>query len=307
MPGKNKFCFSILFFLLFCVNAFDWACPLQNSLAGAAPTLAGRDLVVSFIDVGQGDSILVETPDGKNILIDGGGIPAYRKQKYKIGEKVVNPFLQKKKIKRLDTVILTHGHTDHMDGLSDVLAAYQVAEFVDTLEGGGGVTDDEYINVLQAVKTKNIKYRIASAGDSLDFGPFLQVLVLNPPPDRFNNPNDNSLVIKITYNKISFLLTADIGQVAERKVLSEYGNTLRSTVLKIAHHGSRSSSCASFLNKVKPERAVISCGRNNSFGHPHPEVLQRLKRKSIPYLITAKKGTVTVITDGQTYRVKTEY
>jgi len=298
MSEKNKFFFSILFFLLFCVNVFDWACP---------PTLAGRDLVVSFIDVGQGDSILVETPEGKNILIDGGGIPAYRHQKYKIGEKVVNPFLQKKKIKQLDTVILTHGHTDHMDGLIDVLAAYPVAEFVDTLNGGGGVTDDEYINVLQAVKTKNIKYRLASAGDSLDFGPSLQVLVLNPPQDRFDNPNDNSLVLKITYNKVSFLLTADIGQVAERKVLSEYGNTLRSTVLKVAHHGSRSSSCASFLNEVKPELAIISCGRHNSFGHPHPEVLQRLKRKNIPYLITAKKGTVTVVTDGISYHVSTEY
>lgn len=307
MFEKNKFFFFILFFLLSCLNAFAGACPLQNSPADAAPTFAGRDLVVSFIDVGQGDSILMETPEGKNILIDGGGIPAYRQQKYKIGEKVVIPFLQKKKIKQLDKVILTHGHSDHMGGLIDVLAAYPVAEFVDTLEGGGGVTDDEYINVLQAVKTKDIKYRLAGAGDLLDFGPSLQVLVLNPLQDRFDNPNDNSLVIKITYNKVSFLLTADIGQVAERKVMSEYGGTLQSTVLKVAHHGSRSSSCASFLNEVKPKLAVISCGRNNSFGHPHQETLQRLKRKSIPYLSTAKKGTVTVITDGQTYRVKTEY
>ncbi len=307
MPGKNKYFFTILLFLLFCVNAFAGACPLQNSLAGAAPTLAGRDLAVSFIDVGQGDSILVETPEGKNILIDGGGIPAWRQQKYKIGAKVVSPFLQQKKIKQLDMMILTHGHTDHLDGLLDVLDAYPVAEFVDTLEGGGGVTDDEYIKVLQAVKTKKIKYRLASAGDSLDFGPSLQVLVLNPPQDRFNNPNDNSLVIKITYNKVSFLLTADIGQVAERIMLSVYGDMLTATVLKIAHHGSRSSSCASFLHEVNPGLAIISCGRNNSFGHPHPEVLQRLKRKNIPYLITAKKGTVTVITDGLSYQVKTEY
>ncbi|MBI5555204.1 MAG: MBL fold metallo-hydrolase [Elusimicrobia bacterium] len=307
MPGKNKFFFSILFFFLFGVNAFARPCPRQNSRAGTAPTSAGRDLVVSFIDVGQGESVLVETPDGKNILMDGGGIPAWRKQKYKIGAKVVNPFLQKKKIKQLDKVILTHGHADHVDGLLDVLTVYPAAEFVDTLKGGGGVTDDEYINVLQVVKTKNLKYRLASAGDSLDFGPALQVLVLNPPQDRFDNPNDNSLVLKITYNKVSFLLTADIGQAAERKMLSEYRNTLQSTVLKVAHHGSRSSSCASFLNEVKPELAVISCGRNNTFGHPHPEVLQRLKRKNIPYLITAKKGTITVITDGQTYRVKTEY
>jgi competence protein ComEC len=289
MRKRNSLQISILFFLLFVSSAF------------------ARDLAVTFIDVGQGDSILVEAPDGKNILIDGGGVPAYRKLAYRIGEKIVNPFLQKKKIKKLDTVILTHGHTDHMDGLLDVLAAYPVGEFVDTLEGGGGVTDDEYVKILETIKAKKIKYRLASAGDTLDFGPSLQVIVLNPPQKRFNNPNDNSMVVKITYNKVSFLLTADVGQVAERKMLSNHKGKLSATILKVAHHGSRSSSCASFLNEVQPEVAIISCGRNNSFGHPHPETLKRLKRAGIPYLITTKKGTITVITDGQMYHVQTEY
>ncbi|MDD5492366.1 MAG: ComEC/Rec2 family competence protein [bacterium] len=289
MSKRNSLLITILFFLLLVSSA------------------VARDLVVTFVDVGQGDSILVETPDGKNILIDGGGIPAYRKQSYRIGAKIVDPFLRRKKIKKLDKVILTHGHTDHMDGLLDIVAVYPIAEFVDTLEGGGGVTDDEYIKILEAIKTKNIKYQLASAGDTLDFGPSLRVQVLNPPKKRFDNPNDNSMVIKITYNKVSFLLAADIGQVAERQMLSNYQDLVGSTLLKVAHHGSRSSSCAAFLHEVKPEVAIISCGRNNSFGHPHPEVLKRLKRLKIPYLITAKKGTITVITDGLTYQVITEY
>jgi beta-lactamase superfamily II metal-dependent hydrolase len=288
MPTKSRFLAAILFILLFVSSAF------------------GRDLVVTFIDVGQGDSILVETPDGKNILIDGGGIPAYRKKSYRIGTRVIDPFLGKKKIKKLDKVILTHGHTDHLDGLLDIVAIYPVTEFVDTLEGGG-ITDDGYIKLLETVKNRNIKYRLAMAGDKLDFGPFLQVLVLNPPKKRFDNPNDNSLVLKITYNKVSFLLTADIGQVAERQILSAHQELARSTILKVGHHGSRGSSCAAFLHEVKPEMAIISCGRNNSFGHPHPEVLKRLKRANIPYLITAKKGTVSVITDGLSYHVSTEY
>ncbi len=289
MPRRNKLLIAVLLSLLYFSSAF------------------ARDLVVSFIDVGQGDSILVEAPDGKNILIDGGGVPAYRKLSYRIGDRIVNPFLQKKKIKKLDIVILTHGHTDHMDGLIDVLSAYPVGEFVDTLEGGGGVTDDEYIKLLQIVKEKNIRYRLASAGDKLDFGPSLQVLALNPSPKRFNNPNDNSMVIKITYKKVSFLLAADVGQAAERKILSRHSEMMHSTILKIAHHGSRNSSCASFLNGVKPELAIISYGRNNSFGHPHPEMLKRLKRAGIPYLATARKGTITVSTDGLSYQVKTEY
>ncbi|MDD5132244.1 MAG: ComEC/Rec2 family competence protein [bacterium] len=289
MPIRNRLLAAILFILLFVSSAF------------------GRDLVVTIIDVGQGDSILIETPDGKNILIDGGGIPAYRKQSYRIGARVIDPFLGKKKIKKLDKVILTHGHTDHLDGLLDIVAIYPVAEFVDTLEGGGGITDDGYIKLLEIVKSRNIKYRLATAGDKLDFGPSLQVIVLNPPKKRFDNPNDNSLVLKITYNKVSFLLAADIGQAAERQILSAHQDLVRSTILKVGHHGSRGSSCAAFLHEAKPEVAIISCGRNNSFGHPHPEVLKRLKRAKIPYLVTAKKGTITVITDGQTYRVQTEY
>jgi competence protein ComEC len=271
------------------------------------PNLPARDLQVTFIDVGQGDSILLETPSGKNILIDGGGLPTWRKREYNIGTKIIAPLLNKKNISRLDKVILTHGHADHVSGLIGVLENVPVREVIDTPEGGGGA-DDEYVKFLETVKEEKISYRLAQEGDKLDLDPALTVVVLNPPREfKYNNANDNSLVLKITYKNFSVILPADIGQVTERRLVKKYDRALKANVLKIAHHGSRTSSCATFLDVVHPELAVISSGRNNTFGHPHPEVTKRLDRKKIPYLNTAYKGSIKVTTNGETFKVTTEY
>ena len=269
--------------------------------------LLARDLQVTFIDVGQGDSILLETPSGRNILIDGGGIPNWHKHEFNIGTKIVVPLLNKKKIDHLDKVILTHGHADHVDGLIGVLENVPVREVIDTQEGGGGA-DDEYVKFLETVKSEKIPYRVAQEGDQLDLDPALVVMVLNPPLGfKYNNANDNSLVMKITYKNFSIILAADIGQVTERRLVEKYDRDLKANVLKVAHHGSRTSSCASFLDAIQPELAVISSGRNNSFGHPHPEVIKRLERKKIPYLNTAYKGSIKVTSNGETFKVSTEY
>lgn len=267
-----------------------------------------KELTVTFIDVGQGDSIFIETPDGKNVLIDGGGIPSWRKRSFRIGAKVVTPFLKKKNIKQLDMVILTHGHTDHVDGLIDVLRAFPVKEVVDTREGGGNVTDDEYIAFLETVQEKNIHYRIVEEGATLDFGKEVSTKILNPPRGFcYPDINDNSLVIKLDYKAFAVLLTADIGSVTERDLIARYGGELRAQILKVGHHGSKTSTCALFLETVGPEVAAVSCGRNNSFGHPHPEVIKRLKRKKIRIYATEKSGNITVTSDGEKYRIQTEY
>ncbi len=269
--------------------------------------LSAQNLTVTFIDVGQGDSILLETPIGHNILIDGGGTPAWRKHAYNIGALRIAPLLRKKQIKMLDKVILTHGHADHVEGLLDIISLYPVKEVIDTREGGGSA-DDEYVKFLELVKEKKIRYRVVKEGDVLELDPDLSVWVLNPPNKlSYNNANDNSLVLQVVYRQVSFLLAADIGQTAERRLVGRYGAAIHSQVLKIAHHGSKTSSCASFLDAVKPELAVISCGRNNTFGHPHPDVIKRLKRKKIQYLNTAYQGSITVTTNGENFQVKTEY
>lgn len=269
--------------------------------------ILAKDLEITFIDVGQGDSILIQTPDDKNILVDGGGIPSWHNYSYKIGQKIVSPLLQKKKIKKLDKVVLTHGDADHLSGLIDILETYPVEEVVDTAQGGG-VNTDEYIKFLEIVKERKIRYQIIKAEDNLDFGSQVRVTVLNPPRDlKYDNANDNSLVLKIIYKNFSVILAADISQIVERNIAEKHGVFLKADVLKIAHHGSKTSSCATFLNMVRPSVTIISCGRNNSFGHPHPAVLKRLKRKKIKYLITAQKGNITVISDGENFQVNTEY
>ena len=289
MRKNNGFLIVAFFLLIF---------PLQ---------LSAKDLIITFIDVGQGDSILVETPSGRNILIDGGGTPAWRQRTYNIGNMRIAPVLRKKQIKVLDKVILTHGHADHVEGLLDIIGLYPVREVIDTREGGGGA-DDEYVKFLELVKEKKIRYRVVKEGDALELDPDLAVGVLNPPGKfSYNNANDNSLVLQLVYRQFQVLLAADIGQAAERRLVGKYGAALRSRVLKIAHHGSKTSSCASFLDAVKPELAVISCGRNNTFGHPHPDVIKRLKRLKIQYLNTAYQGSITVTSNGENFQVGTEY
>lgn len=291
MTKSKKIISGLLFYIFLAINL-----------------VVAKELTVTFIDVGQGDSIFIETPAGKNILLDGGGIPSWRKHSFRLGAKVVTPFLKKKNIKQLDMVILTHGHTDHVDGLVDVLRAFPVKEVIDTREGGGNVTDDEYATFLETVQEKNIRYRIVEEGDTLDFGEEVSAKVLNPPIGfRYPDINDNSLIIKIDYKDFSVLLTADIGTVTERDLIARYGQELRAQILKAGHHGSKHSTCALFLETVAAEVAVISCGKNNSFGHPHPEVIKRLKRKKIKTYTTAKSGNIAIASDGEKYRVETEY
>ena len=259
-------------------------------------------LEVNFINVGQGDSILITTPGQKHILIDGGTFPR-QWSKFDAGKMVVVPYLKSKHIKKLDLVVATHPDLDHIGGLIAVLRDIPVDLFLDS---GTISTTQTYEILLRLIDEKNIKFRIAAPGD-ISPDPQVTLQVLSPISPAFKNaPNDNSIVIKVLYGNVSFLLTGDITNVAESMYIQKYGEELAVTILKLGHHGSKSSSSGEFLEYTQPEAAIISCGRNNPFGHPSPEVIERLDNMDMPSYRTDQQGTITIKTDGKQYSVYTQ-
>jgi competence protein ComEC len=260
-----------------------------------------KQLEVSFLDVKQGDAILAQTPNGQQILIDGGPDP--REVSLKLGQKF--PFWDKS----IDVVVLTHPHDDHLVGLIEVLRRYEVGQ---VLEPKLDYTSPAYSEWHKLVAEKNIKHIWAQAGQYIELGDGIRMQVLNPQAELFEGTasdiDNNGVVLRLVKDEVSFLLTADIHDEAEWKLLYQ-GRELRSTVLKVGHHGGRDSTSAQFLAVVDPEIAVISVGENNPFGHPHEETLARLEKKisENKIYLTSKQGTITFTTDGERLWVKTEH
>ncbi|WP_223643397.1 S-layer homology domain-containing protein [Planococcus sp. 4-30] len=243
---------------------------------------------VHFINVGQGDSILIQSGNGKNMLIDGGTKAQ--------GAKVVS-FLKSKGVTKLDVVVATHPDADHIGGLISVLNSFPVAKFYDS---GKVHTTDTYYELLQLIDTKNIAFEVPKVGQKLPFDSVLGVQVLNVDSQASDN-NDASIVLKAKYGKVSFLLTGDADVAIENTMLPKYD--LKSTYLKAGHHGSNTSSSANFINEVYPMGTVLSYGKDNSYGHPHEEVVSRLTNVKSKIYSTAVSGDVTVTTNGQAHSV----
>ena len=253
---------------------------------------AQRDnLTVHFIDVGQGDSILVEYAN-ETMLVDAGE-----------REKGVNvsAFLREQGISSLDYVVATHPHADHIGGLLTILNEYPVGEFVDS---GYPHTTQTYEDMLTIIENKSIPFHVAKRGEALDFAPGIQVQVLNPQKQRSEEINENSIVLRIIDNNVSFLLMGDAGLGTEESIMNE-GYYVDSDILKVGHHASTSGSGESFIAEVNPEISIIEVGGDNDYGYPHSEVLERLQNVSTVYR-TDHHGTITVTTDGLTYTVTTE-
>jgi len=258
-----------------------------------ALTTPDDKLHVSFLDVGQGDAILIQTPNGQDILIDGGPDP--QKINLELSKKL--PFWDR----TIDLVVCTQPQADHVTGLVEVLQRYKVNQ---VLEPGVSYNSSIYQEWCNLVENKGIEYNIARAGHEIDLGSGIKMEVLNPPEGLFegtsHDVDNNGVVLRLTWDKVSFLFTADIREEAEFELIGQRAN-LKSTVLKVAHHGSKTSSSQQFLAAVDPEVAVISAGADNPFGHPSPEVVERLidrLGKDNVYR-TDQDGSVELITDGE--------
>lgn len=243
---------------------------------------------VHFINVGQGDSILIQSGNGKNMLIDGGTKAQ--------GDKVVS-FLKAKGVTKLDIVVATHPDADHIGGLINVLNNFPVAKFVDS---GKTHTTDTYLEMLKLIDSKNIPFEVPTNGKKVNFDSVMDIQVLNVDSKASDN-NDASIVLKAKYGKISFLLTGDADTAIENVIMSKFD--VKSTYLKAGHHGSNTSSSANFINAVRPAGTVLSYGKDNSYGHPHDEVVTRLNNIKSKIYSTAVSGDITVTTDGNSHSV----
>jgi competence protein ComEC len=243
--------------------------------------------------VGQGDSLLLEFPEGKRMLVDGGGILQFgraRRSNLDIGEDVVSTYLWTRGIRSLDVVVETHVHADHIGGLPTVLANFRPKEL------WTGANASQPLNAHAA--HLGIRVSAKSAGEAFDFSG-ARIEILSPPPDyAAEKPgNNDSLAFRICYGQRTFPLTGDMERPMEALLLAD-GWPLAADVLKIGHHGSRTSTTESFLDTVAPSVAIISAGFENSFGHPHPDVVKRLDARHTTLLRTDMNGLVTVTTDG---------
>jgi competence protein ComEC len=271
------------------------------------PKLTPGELEMSVLDVGQGESIFVALPSGQTLLVDGGGQPDFRdpgdpptrRQPIDVGEAVVSTYLWSRSIKKLDVVAVTHADEDHLGGVPAVLRNFQVGE----LWLGERAFGSEYRAIAALAASRGTAVRVVGEGHSHAFGAAL-VEALGPswPPAQIRN--NQSLVLSVRYGNNRFLLTGDIEQGRERELV-EQGLLRPSGVLKVAHHGSRSSSTEAFLGEVQPVFAVISAGAGNFYGHPHQAVLERLARARATILRTDQEGLISITTDGQRLSIAT--
>ncbi len=263
-----------------------------------------RVLRVTFIDVGQGDSALVDLPDGSAMLVDGGGLVG---SPIDVGERAVAPLLAARRRKELAAIVLTHPHPDHHLGLASVLPRVDPAAFWDNGQGEAEGTGGSYADLLAHVRAREIPVLGPRdlCGSRMIGGAVVEVLAPCPAitPDR--GANDNSFVLRIRFGERAILMTGDAERDEEHELVESDPGRLRADVLKVGHHGSRTSSSPAFLDAVSPRVAVISCGVRNRFGHPHPSTLDTLARAGVRVLRTDREGSVVVTTDGSSLDVRT--
>lgn len=283
----------------------------------SAPKPDGK-LRVDFLDVGQGDSVLITIPSGETLLVDGGGRASFNNlyvlregeepelfepDIQNIGETVVSHLLWEKGYDKIDYLIPTHADTDHIQGLIDVAENFKINSAIISRTP---VKDADFISFQNVLEKNKIPSVTVSRGDGLSFGD-LKIEILNPSPDVSPDAawdNNHSTVLRLIYGDVKILMTGDIEKETERELLNAPEN-LQSAVVKVAHHGSKTSSTQDFVNAAQAKIAVISVGRESPFGHPKPEIVERWKSSGAKVMTTGEKGTITLTTDGKLIFIET--
>lgn len=304
---KKRTIATVLFLLIAAIAVTlselnDGPLPTWDELASMAeltepPVILNRCLAVHFIDVGQGDCILIEAPSGETMLIDAGE---------RGNARTVTDYIRKYGDDTLEYVVATHPHSDHIGSMDGVIRAFTVQNvLMPRLSKEATPTHAFYKNFLTAVKKAKAKVVAAKPGYTFSFGKGACTVL--SPAQQSEDLNDMSVVLRLDWGDTSFLFTGDAEAAAEKQMLSgKYAEYLDVDVLKLGHHGSRTSSTVNFLNAVTPEYGVISCGAGNDYGHPHKETLARLAKLHATVLRTDKMGSIRMYTDGETIYVETE-
>lgn len=286
------------------------------------PLSAGKAdgrLHLDFLDVGQGDSALLTMPDGTTLLIDGGGRPLYAQRKRSdgeetdsvpferdtrsIGEAVVSEYLWWRGLDHVDYILATHADADHIDGLNAVARNFKVrAAFV----ARAPAKDAEFARFAATAQSRHVPLYIVGRGDEFDFGGVKADVLWPPFTESTDAPsrNNESIVLRLKFGERVFLLTGDVEKEAEENLVSAQ-DELKCDLVKVAHHGSRTSSTQAFVNAARPALAIISVGLNSPFGHPHTEVLERWRATGAQILTTGQSGTISISTDGRDLKAVT--
>lgn len=262
-----------------------------KSQATTMPSASGK-LIVHFIDVGQGDSELLQLPNGQNILIDA-GIPEE-------GPTVVS-YIKSLGVKKIDYIIATHSHADHIGGMELVIKSFPIGKIYMTR---GSTTTETFKDLLLTIKAKGMTINTAKAGVTVVDQNGLKISFLAPCGNDYEDLNNWSAVTKVQFGNTSFLFTGDAQELSESEMLQS-GVNLKADVLKVGHHGSHSSTSPAFLKAVAPKYAVISVGKDNDYGHPHQITLDKLSAAGVTVYRTDQNGTVVITSDCNNLSIKT--
>lgn len=249
-----------------------------------------NNLIIHYIDVGQGDSIFIELPNHKSILIDAGEASS--------SEKIIN-YIKDLDYTKIDYVVSTHPHADHIGGLAKVIDTFDIGNIYMPKVVA---TSKTYENLLTTISNKNLKIKTGKAGVEIIKEDELEAVIVAPNKEKYPSYNNYSIVVKLIYGNTSYLFTGDAEEISE----NEIKNNIDVDVLKVGHHGSNTSSSIEFLKRVTPEYAIISVGENNKYNHPSESTIENLKKYTNNIYRTDLNGTIILTSDGEKIEIKTE-